>query len=533
MNLTADEVQLLEILSQPRLLRSSSEGKIFCKLNNKNRIEIVGASGVNLSVLDDFDESNKNFEEITDDKERAEAYRDLAKQLDSIIKLEKKDNLKLLSEKVKFIKNQSAQIETLETELKLYREQLLNTKDLVNQLSDEKIAQNTSINQLEQEIENLNSQIEKLRNLFEGFDLELLAENIRKIAEEYHPEPTDENLNETIDNLATDINNIKPVVSEARNFFQKLIMQVEAKDVINGIPMLSDAKHLDGFMNACDMYNELVDQAQRPTVLKIIKAKISGEALAKAGPFTAEMNTWALLKKQLKDKIKKPISFEYAQEDLNQSFQKVGESVEDYGNRMRLKLKKLNEASKSLTENQNEMQILHKTNERQAISKFEQNIRDPTIKVLVSAAGKLTLDDCITFAMQKELTEKNKNIKACKICGLNNHDETTCRGRKQNDSRPKAGHGKYNDGQHNRDFNKNYDRKNGSNSSKNNERPSTSGYSQSNNQRNRNFNRPKNGNNGNEKSNENQKNVKVVNESENSDMTTVKEALKETQNPKN
>lgn len=73
-------------------------------------------------------------------------------------------------------------------------------------------------------------------------------------------------------------------------------------------------------------------------------------------------------------------------------------------------------------------------NEKQAISKFEQNIRDHTVRVLVAAATKSSLDEAIAFAMQKELLEKSKNIKGCGICGLSNHTDATCHNRFGNSS---------------------------------------------------------------------------------------------------
>lgn len=543
MNKSIDDEELAKILSQPRLLRSlSDQGKIFCKLNEKSRIEIAGAPNISdTSFLNTFDEVNKNFEQIIDHKERAEAYRDLARQLDNIIRLEKRDNLRNLNENSKFIKEQYRHIEKLETELKLSQEQLLNSKAIINQLSEENTALFEAKELIEKEIETLSEKIRKTETLFDGFDLEVLAENIRKISEEYQTQQENQDLNQTIDNIVTDINNIKPVIIQAQNFFHNKNMQVEAKDVISGIPMFNgDVKHLDGFLNAAGLYTSLVDENQKAIVLKIIKAKITGDALSKAGPFTDEINTWALLKARLVEKIKKPVSLEYAQEDLNQVFQKKDESIEEYGSRVKNKLKKLNEASKTLSESNDQIKVLQKMNEKQAINKFEQNIRDPTIKVLVSAAGKSTLDECITFAMQKELTERNKNIKSCTLCGLSDHNEKTCNSRKNdgnsggNFNRKRFGNG---NGQQNRNFNRNnqnFDQKQSPGSSKNEQKSPNSGYS-SNNPKNRSFNfqRSKSGSNGNEKSNENQKNVKVVSEEDSCDMKTVKEALKEAENSKN
>lgn len=224
--------------------------------------------------------------------------------------------------------------------------------------------------------------------------------------------------------------NTKALLEEVNN---KINMELEAKDIIIGIPVFSgELKQLDAFINTCGVYYNMVTEAQKPDALRIIKAKITGEALAKAGPFGNDLNTWDLLKNRLKDRIKKPVSLEYANEDLNKVFQKKDETIEDYGARVKTKLKKLNEASRSLTNIAAEMTILRKANEKQAISKFEQNIRNATIKVLVSAAGKDTLDECISFAMQKELIEGNKNIKTCGFCGLANHDESSCRKKKNN-----------------------------------------------------------------------------------------------------
>lgn len=535
-----------KLLNQPRLLRSLyRQQKIFCNLNENNRLEILGKVSEDDTIdLDDFEEANKNFEQIVDDKERAEAYRDLARSLEEILKKDKQDNLKNLEENSKRLNQQQSELEVIQNELKLTSEQLLGSKELINKLSEEKVDLSNSIKLLEQEELKLNKKLNDLENLCSEIDIDELIEKIRQL----YPEtgPGEEDLNKTIGDIALNLTALKPTIEKAENILQsKLKMQVEAKDVIAGIPMFSgDVKLLDGFLNACELYYGLVDNDNKPTVLKIIKAKITGEALQKAGPFNEDMNTWALLKKRIIEKIKKPVSLEYAQEDLNQVFQSKDESIEDYGNRVRAKLKKLNEASKKMTEVDGEIKILRKMNEKHAISKFEQNIRNQTIKVLVSAAGKTTLDECITFAMQKELIEKNKNIRACAFCGLSGHNEDTCRKKKNggessgNFNRKKFNNNNGN-GQQNRNFNKNqnFERKQFQDSHKNEQKPSTSGYNpnNSNNFKNRssNFQRPKYSNNGNEKSNESQKNVKVVAEDENINMTTVKEALREVQNSKN
>lgn len=214
-------------------------------------------------------------------------------------------------------------------------------------------------------------------------------------------------------------------------------MEVTAKDVIQAIPVFSgDPKELNTFVHTCDLYNELIAEANRPILLSIIKAKIRGEALAKISPMD-NLNTWALLKTALRIKIKRPISFEFAQEDLSKAFQKKDESVEDYAKRFRSKLQKLNEASRAMAANENEKAILQTVNEKLAISKFEQNIRDNTVRILVSASAKTTLDEAIQIALHKDLMEKHKNIKNCGFCGLANHSEDTCRKKKASENQNK------------------------------------------------------------------------------------------------
>lgn len=90
-------------------------------------------------------------------------------------------------------------------------------------------------------------------------------------------------------------------------------MELTAKDVISAIPVFTgDMKHFDGFLLTCGLYYDIVQENQRATVLKIIKAKIVSEALTKAGPFDESFDTWIKIKKRLKDTLKKLVSIEYA-----------------------------------------------------------------------------------------------------------------------------------------------------------------------------------------------------------------------------
>lgn len=122
------------------------------------------------------------------------------------------------------------------------------------------------------------------------------------------------------------------------------------------------------------------------------------------------MNKWPLIKERIKSKIRKPVSLDFAREDFNQITQKKDESIEDYGTRVRVKLKRLNESSRSQVPSDTDAQILYKVNEKQAISKFEQNLRNNTVKMLISAADKKTLD-AVKWLCKKSLLKKVKTSK--------------------------------------------------------------------------------------------------------------------------
>lgn len=258
------------------------------------------------------------YSHITDPSERAEAYEEVAKKNFDLLNSERKLHLKDSKENTKLIRVQEKDIVELQTK-------------------------NRSLPEHIQDIETQNQENKKLS--------EELTTELQTISDQL------KNAKALLQQ-----NNIKAQENED-------IMNLEVKDVIAGIPVFSgDPKQLEGFVNACDIYYSLAEQNQKAGVLSIIKAKITGEALAKAGPFDNELNTWDLLKTRLNTKIKKQISFEYAQEDLNNVFQKKEESIEDYGTRVKTKLRHLNEACRTMATTDAEKKILRKANEKQAIS---------------------------------------------------------------------------------------------------------------------------------------------------------------------
>lgn len=125
--------------------------------------------------------------------------------------------------------------------------------------------------------------------------------------------------------------------------------------------------------------------------------------------------------------MRAPDTYEFAQEELSTIRQRKNESMEEYGKRIRKGLEKLNLATKSLTESDTALVPLRKANEVHAIRKFEQNMFDEKIKLMIGAANFQSLREAIKFAMNKELFRKTTNVKICTFCKIVGHTEDECK----------------------------------------------------------------------------------------------------------
>lgn len=173
-------------------------------------------------------------------------------------------------------------------------------------------------------------------------------------------------------------------------------------DMINAIPFFEGhQKDMDYFISTCQNYHNMVAEAQRPMFISILQTKFKGIAHVKMQPF-ADLITW-----DLEDKFKRPLNYEASQDEISNMRQARGESIEVFGNHIRLALHKSNRASETLTTNADALKSLRKANEKLAIRKFEQNLFNNNLKIWVGAKDFNSLDAAISFAMQKEPTYKN------------------------------------------------------------------------------------------------------------------------------
>lgn len=93
----------------------------------------------------------------------------------------------------------------------------------------------------------------------------------------------------------------------------------------------------------------------------------------------AELKTWKEIKTRLKEKIKTKVSFEYAQEDLNKVAQKTDETVEEYGDRVKTKLRVVFESMATTINTDAERKLMRLCTEKLAVSKFTQNLKSNNI----------------------------------------------------------------------------------------------------------------------------------------------------------
>lgn len=80
--------------------------------------------------------------------------------------------------------------------------------------------------------------------------------------------------------------------------------------------------------------------------------------------------------------------------------------------------------------------------------------------------------------MQKELIEKSKNVKNCTICGLNNHDESTCRRKKIENNDKKPNQNKSSNWKNNFRYNRDEDKTSGESSNSKTQDESSNRYPQ-------------------------------------------------------
>lgn len=222
---------------------------------------------------------------------------------------------------------------------------------------------------------------------------------------------------------------LKRPVRKPRIIFDQLRnikMELKPKDLISAIPLFDGSKkEIKNFINICNLYDSQLKAEDKPLLLTIIKTKIIGEALTILQPLDTH-KTWQELSKAISSKLVGTPSYDVAHQNLATSTQGKNETIEQFANNIRKKLSTLNNASKSISENVNDITILNKTHEILAKNTFQENINDFKIRLIVIAAKCSSLEDAITLAIQREILSNSLNIKHCSFCKTSGHTFDEC-----------------------------------------------------------------------------------------------------------
>lgn len=217
------------------------------------------------------------------------------------------------------------------------------------------------------------------------------------------------------------------VESRVQQETNSTMSEIPITELLRGISYFrGDEKDLETFIDNADLYFAIVAESQKQTLLRIIKARITGEALNKIGNL-ASYESWEDLKQALKTKIKTIISFEAAQEEITNVKQKNTETIQEYGNRVKKLLQNLNNANLTLVDNESSIAALKIANEKIAIRKFEQNLLNETLKIIVSSSNKQTLEESVSYAVEREMWLRSTNVTKCNFCNKTGHLESECR----------------------------------------------------------------------------------------------------------
>lgn len=240
-----------------------------------------------------------------------------------------------------------------------------------------------------QENSNSESSSDSIENQSDEFQQEIA--NLSNITIESSSEEEEESNNQSepigrrtraqSTDIRVDYNQINLIDPTTKKRSRKIKMaKFSTTDLIHAIPQFNgDQNEIESFISTCDLYGGMLEENQQTLFVPIVISKIKGEALLKLQPIN-ELKTWDDIKKRLEQRLRKPISFDLAQEKINTLRQGRDETIESYGKRFKLALLTLNNASRVLTDNENALNIIRKTNEKLAIRKFQQNMSNEKIK---------------------------------------------------------------------------------------------------------------------------------------------------------
>lgn len=253
------------------------------------------------------------------------------------------------------------------------------------------------------ELENLAEEgniVEKEQREAEEEDLDTVEEEIE---EELEEEEVEESSDEEISNLSNLFDLPVPI-------FKKKMATFTPAQLVEIIPKCNDEKGVEHFITTIDPIVPLIDAADLPLFLVLIKAKISGKAFNAIKGKTVD--TWPQIKNLLTTELEDKIDMATAINKLNKLRQFPNESLKDYIDRIKEALAILNKITiREVSANiRDQMVEIHNKTAKQA---FEAGLASFPLKTVVIAAQKATFSDSYRFAVNQEQSnfpsKKNNN----------------------------------------------------------------------------------------------------------------------------
>lgn len=211
------------------------------------------------------------------------------------------------------------------------------------------------------------------------------------------------------------------------------------------------------FISACDYAFQHVDLRLKGNLLEaVLGVKLKGKAL-QATQYK-EIGTYEQLKETLKKLYGERRSLFSLQNEFNQLRQRIGESVQSFGNRVENTLMELIEATVREERSEVSRRTLQSFLRKQALELFREGLKEE-IRIIVKARNIDTLEVAIREAMEEErIRDQHRPSKAyvrtpekdryysrprerkrCRHCGKDNHEEKDCRYKNRDVRKPGTG----------------------------------------------------------------------------------------------
>lgn len=195
------------------------------------------------------------------------------------------------------------------------------------------------------------------------------------------------------------------------------------KDISEFIPKFKgELQHLESYIGTCSLLHEqLTTDNDKKMFCIIARARLTEKAYDATKNVT-DIDTWQKLQKALTDYLSTPMNAENALSQLIECRQSNREKIREYANRVQNLLQILNTAS-CIGADETTAIFVRNNNEKTAIRIFKYGIYNTSLRTVVKAGNKSTLNENVEYALEQELSDDTIE---CKTCNKKGHNENDC-----------------------------------------------------------------------------------------------------------